>query len=87
MCIIYLEEQMNLVCDRWAVNEKKNVGSLLDLQLSGGFKGRDAIEGASDPQKRKGFMKGALPKRSLAGGFMFFDGNEGSCWGGSFEIK
>lgn len=74
-CIIYLEEQMNLVCDRRAVNEKKTVASLLDLQLSGGFKGRD---GASDPQKRKGFMKGALPERSLAGGFTFFDGNEGS---------
>lgn len=37
-----------------------------------------AMEGASDPQKRKGFMKGALPERSLAGGFTFFDGNEGS---------
>lgn len=55
------------------------MGSLLDLQLSRGFKGRDAIEGASDPQKRNGFMKGALPERSLAGGFMSFDDNVGSC--------
>ncbi len=52
------------------------MASLLDLQLSGGFKGRNAIKGSSDPQKRKGFMKGALPERSLAGGFTFFDGNE-----------
>ncbi len=52
------------------------MASHLDLQLSGGFKGRNAIKGASDPQKRKAFIKGALPERSLAGGFTFFDGNE-----------
>ncbi len=51
--------------------------AFLDLQLSGVFKGRNAIEGTSDPQMRKGFLKGALPERSLAGGFTFFDGNEG----------
>lgn len=82
-CVIYLVEQMNRVCDRWGVNEKKNVGSLAVR----GFKGRDVIEGASDPPKRKGFIKGALPKRSLAGGFTVFDGNEGSYWRGSFEKK